>query len=221
MKKAGWMLLVFSGLLALMVDICLAQEVKGSRDHPLFSRMPGYTIQRYEEKTFEAHPFRMAVDKVLQVEGRFVQIRYALKTGAKEPSRLEILRNYESAIAKIGGSVLFRDDEGNSYLKVAKDGKEIWAHVNAYITDEFTVFIIEKQAMAQSVVANAKVFADDIRNTGHAAREHMKNATYGICIDCGDAVAYERLAAYPTAKRCLGCQQQRERTYAHQGTPRL
>ena len=54
-----------------------------------------------------------------------------------------------------------------------------------------------------------------------AAREHMKNATYGICIDCGDAVAYERLAAYPTAKRCLGCQQQRERTYAHQGTPRL
>ena len=127
------MLLVFSGLLALMVDICLAQDVKGSRDHPLFSRMPGYTIQRYEEKTFEAHPFRMAAHKVLQVEGRFVQIRYALKTGAKEPSRLEI----------------------------------------------------------------------------------------GICIDCGDAVAYERLAAYPTAKRCLGCQQQRERTYAHQGTPRL
>ena len=48
----------FSGLLALMVDICLAQDVKGSRDHPLFSRMPGYTIQRYEEKTFEAHPFQ-------------------------------------------------------------------------------------------------------------------------------------------------------------------
>ena len=54
-----------------------------------------------------------------------------------------------------------------------------------------------------------------------AARERMKAGTYGICIDCGDAVAYERLVAYPTAKRCVRCQQQRERSYAHQGTPKL
>jgi len=53
------------------------------------------------------------------------------------------------------------------------------------------------------------------------ARERMTKGTYGICIDCGDAVAYERLVAYPTAKRCVRCQQQRERGYAHQGTPKL
>ena len=49
----------------------------------------------------------------------------------------------------------------------------------------------------------------------------MKNQTYGICIDCGDAVAYERLAAYPAAKRCVRCQQQREHAHARQGTPKL
>jgi RNA polymerase-binding transcription factor DksA len=54
-----------------------------------------------------------------------------------------------------------------------------------------------------------------------AARNRMKNETYGICIDCGDTVAYERLAAYPTAKRCVSCQQKRERSYAHPGRPSL
>ncbi len=50
-----------------------------------------------------------------------------------------------------------------------------------------------------------------------AARVRMKSATYGICIDCGDAVAYERLAVYPTAKRCVRCQQRREHLYARPG----
>jgi RNA polymerase-binding transcription factor DksA len=54
-----------------------------------------------------------------------------------------------------------------------------------------------------------------------AARERMKKETYGICIDCGDVVVYERLAAYPTAKRCVRCQQQRERIYVHPGRPTL
>ena len=54
-----------------------------------------------------------------------------------------------------------------------------------------------------------------------AAHGRMKNQTYGICIDCHDAVAYERLAVYPTAKRCVRCQQQRERVYAHPGRPVL
>jgi len=53
------------------------------------------------------------------------------------------------------------------------------------------------------------------------ARDRMKNGTYGICIDCGDAVAYERLAAYLTAKRCRDCQQRREHNYAQPGRPTL
>jgi RNA polymerase-binding transcription factor DksA len=39
-----------------------------------------------------------------------------------------------------------------------------------------------------------------------AARERLAAGTYGICTDCGDAIAYERLLAYPTAKRCIHCQ---------------
>lgn len=54
-----------------------------------------------------------------------------------------------------------------------------------------------------------------------AARDRMTLKTYGTCIDCGDAVPYARLAAYPTAKRCVRCQQQREHRYAQPGRPSL
>jgi len=41
------------------------------------------------------------------------------------------------------------------------------------------------------------------------ARMHAQ--TYGVCIDCGQAIGVERLQAYPTAKRCRRCQESRER----------
>ena len=31
-------------------------------------------------------------------------------------------------------------------------------------------------------------------------------ARYGECVDCGEAIAPARLAAHPTAKRCIKCQ---------------
>lgn len=54
-----------------------------------------------------------------------------------------------------------------------------------------------------------------------AARERMRGGTYGVCIDCGEDIDVDRLRVYPTAKRCVRCQQIRERTYAHEGTPTL
>jgi DnaK suppressor protein len=54
-----------------------------------------------------------------------------------------------------------------------------------------------------------------------ASRQRMEAGTYGVCIDCGTAIGFERLMAYPTAKRCIQCQNQREKGYAHGGTPRL
>lgn len=53
------------------------------------------------------------------------------------------------------------------------------------------------------------------------AKTRIDGGTFGVCIECGDEIAFERLLAYPTAKRCLRCQQQREKTYAHAATPKL
>lgn len=46
-----------------------------------------------------------------------------------------------------------------------------------------------------------------------AALKRLAEGTYGYCIDCGDAIAPPRLAAQPTATRCVDCQQQHERLY--------
>ncbi len=47
-----------------------------------------------------------------------------------------------------------------------------------------------------------------------AAEQRIATGRYGICIDCGIAVDHNRLEAYPTAKRCLACQQRREKIRA-------
>lgn len=47
-----------------------------------------------------------------------------------------------------------------------------------------------------------------------ATFRRIRDATYGVCIDCGDSISFARLQAYPTAKRCLACQEKHEREYA-------
>ena len=51
-----------------------------------------------------------------------------------------------------------------------------------------------------------------------AARERIKGGGYGVCIDCGNDVGYERLKAFPAALRCVHCQERHEKTYG--GTPK-
>jgi DnaK suppressor protein len=43
----------------------------------------------------------------------------------------------------------------------------------------------------------------------------------GRCVDCDSDIAFERLLAFPTARRCLSCQSLHERTYAVGATPTL
>ena len=44
-----------------------------------------------------------------------------------------------------------------------------------------------------------------------AALARMRDGTYGDCADCGVPIAPARLAAYPTAQRCVTCQDACER----------
>src|SRR5512135_675004 len=42
------------------------------------------------------------------------------------------------------------------------------------------------------------------------ALSRLADGSYGECIDCGKPIPHARLYAYPTATRCVACQQQRE-----------
>ncbi len=54
-----------------------------------------------------------------------------------------------------------------------------------------------------------------------AAKRRIKAGDYGVCADCGAGIGFDRLMAYPTAKRCIACQQQHEHIYAGQTRPSL
>ncbi len=54
-----------------------------------------------------------------------------------------------------------------------------------------------------------------------AAFRRIENEEYGVCIDCGEEIGFDRLMAYPTAKRCIVCQERREKQYAQEGHSKM
>jgi OmpA-OmpF porin, OOP family len=169
--------LLFAALPLLASD---PNDKEGCQDHPLFTRMRGYFIGGCESNPFASEEFATGPRTTVKVEGRFTKIGYSLNEGAPRPSALQVMRNYENAVKAIGGSVLATVDGAMLYMKVAKDGKEFWAYVNVYNSEFPSLTIIEKAAMEQEVAANADVFANGIRATGHVA-------VYGIYFDTNKA----------------------------------
>jgi len=53
------------------------------------------------------------------------------------------------------------------------------------------------------------------------ALARIDRSDFGGCADCGESIGYSRLKASPAAIRCHACQERRERSYAHEGTPTL
>jgi RNA polymerase-binding protein DksA len=43
-----------------------------------------------------------------------------------------------------------------------------------------------------------------------AALSRLGSGTYGLCVDCGEPIGFNRLEAWPSANRCLDCQAKAE-----------
>lgn len=54
-----------------------------------------------------------------------------------------------------------------------------------------------------------------------ASLKRLAELNFGDCIDCGGEIGFARLMAYPTAQRCVQCQEVHEKTYAHEPNPTL
>ena len=64
---------------------------------------------------------------------------------------------------------------------------------------------------ADADVAIEGLHAQEIRDI-EAANRRLVDGRYGQCVDCGASIPFARLRAFPTAKRCLGCQEVHERS---------
>lgn len=172
--SAGVFLVVLSG-------ISFGQEdAQGCQDHPMFTRMENFYIDRCKEVKFDAVDFRDEKGNRIMVEGRIVRIDYKIKKGFTPPSGLQVIRNYENAVKKIGGDKVYQDGSYNIWLRLDKQGKTFWVFVDSWHGggkgETYGITIVEKEAMAQEVVADAKSLMSDIQATGHAS-------VYGIYFD--------------------------------------
>jgi outer membrane protein OmpA-like peptidoglycan-associated protein len=181
MKKIICSLLVFLAGFSVLVA---QEDAGGCKDPELFKRMPGYHIYRCEDLQFDSYEFRISAEKTQAVEGHHLFILYELNDNAATPSPLQTVRNYTNAIKKVGGQLLYQYEDGGSQnviLKVVKDGKEVWAYVTSSQNGQYSIHMIEKQAMNQDVVADASSLANSIKETG-------KVAVYGIYFDVAKSV---------------------------------
>jgi len=140
--------------------------------------MPEYRIEACKVEDFGVYEFWAAKGPKTPVEGKFTFITFAF-TGqrASEPSGLAVVRNYENAISKVGGTILQRIPDRWVNGKIVKDGQETWAQIEKG-NGKIWLRIVEKKSMEQHIVADAAALSSEIRTTGHVA-------VYGINFDTG------------------------------------
>lgn len=168
MKKLILPLLLFSRL-------AFSQDAEGSKEHPMFpNRMPNYIIIEYTNN-FDAVEFPLATNgaKMTTKEGTKTYINYGFdnESGKQMPSNLQVLRNYENASRKIGGTTLFlnANEDKVAVFKIKKGNSEAWVKVEMGPNDgqNFTLTVLELEAMKQEITSDDILTA--LNTDGHIA----------------------------------------------------
>lgn len=102
----------FAALWLLAASPALAQDAEGCKDHPLFTRFPNTHLIDCQSSQFDLRKFPVGQPgkddltlKSVDVEGPVRWLGYELNEGATPPSGLQIMRNFENAAKKAGGTV--------------------------------------------------------------------------------------------------------------------
>lgn len=157
-----------------VTTVCAEGDLK---DPPQFTGMPSHSVIEAEDKDFDAYGFCDG-KKTVNVEGKVWRKFYNLKDGAKQPSDLQIVRNYVNALKKLGGTVV-ADTQlaacgekqycGRIFTgKLQENGGELWVEVTP-CNDGFDYWltVVQKEGMKNDVTANAML--DALNNDGHIA----------------------------------------------------
>jgi OOP family OmpA-OmpF porin len=182
MRSHRLVILLASAVLLSAVPLAHAQtDMKGSQDHPLLTRMPGFYIDGYSVEEFAAFDPTVIDGKEAHWEGKKYTIGYSRKETATPVSELQIIRNYEAAIAKVGGTRL-GGDERRVAAEIRKGGAMTGVYLEAFNEGRvYQLVIVETQAMRQDVTADAAVMGRELKSAG-------KTIIYGIYFDTGSAV---------------------------------
>jgi DnaK suppressor protein len=92
--------------------------------------------------------------------------------------------------AQRGGKI----GRAESAAEARENASDDWAQAE---TERDLAFALEERESAELVAIDE-------------ALKRIADGSYGLCIDCGASIATPRLHAYPTALRCVACQEKIE-----------
>ncbi len=137
-----------------------AEDAEGCKDHPLFNRMPRTSLASCSTK-YDRLEFASAPGVTVTKEGTLTQLVYGYEpteAAPDGPSFLQIVKNYENAIAKKGGKRLMFDEE-NATLSLKVQGKQVWlvfTSAGRVGTGEggYRLEVLEEEEMKQEIQAS-------------------------------------------------------------------
>jgi OmpA-OmpF porin, OOP family len=140
-------------------------DADGCKDHSILTRLENFYISGCEENYNELQ-LRTGSNKTETKEGNlfYIYYRYNFDTGAKAKSALQIIRNYETAITKNGGKLVFKNSDGNegpleaTYYLSTKE-KEYWIQLTSFAgtvnaIEAFALNVLEMEPMKQEIDAS-------------------------------------------------------------------
>ena len=110
----------------------------------------------------------------------------------------EQLENRFSALWTEIGSEL-QGSAREHFLQIAGEVHDLEDTSVADLFADLNLTILDKHVQETRDINNALIRID--------------KGTYDICSDCGESIDIDRLAAYPTATRCVHCQDVYEKTH--------
>lgn len=158
MKKN--LLLFVTTILFVVNTMAQAQDADGCKDHPMFNRMPDFLIGQCTENFASLDVIIGKESKSQAEEGTRTHLDYSFNTESqhKYPSWLQVTRNYENAIFKLGGKKIY-GDAGFATYKLSKDGKETWVLLtfnsgSDLQVEQYYLDVLEKEPMKQDISGN-------------------------------------------------------------------
>jgi len=166
----------FTILLAVvLVNFTNAQnDADGCKDHQLLTRLENFYISDCSENYNELQ-LRTSVSKKETKEGNrfFYYYRYNFDAGVKMKSPLQIIKNYENAVVKNGGRLVYKNTNGSegdieATLYLSTKEKEYWIQLTSFAgngieVEAFGLNVLEIEVMKQEVAAS-KMFESIIKD---------------------------------------------------------
>lgn len=140
-------------------------DAEGCKDHALLTRLNNFYLVSCEEN-FNELGLRFDNNKVETKEGNLFSLDYVFNydAGEKPKSPLQIIKNYENAIVKNGGKMLYKnsnalDAELEATYFLSTKEKEYWVKLFNFggtpnEVERFTLFILEMEPMKQEIKAS-------------------------------------------------------------------